>query len=295
DAKVKQFWAANWGDWTARVPYEAGKKYFRVIRQLREDPNDFVKAFLQIDSDYRALLLFTYQSYLWNEGVRRLLQLTFPREHLFPMPYQAGTLLHHTDASPDVLAWLRKLTFPLLAPNSTFTDPKVEEAVKWVLGKEKLKLEDLLIEEAPKLLFFKHEERPVLSHPGKLVIGKPRPDELNRGFTKVNIAFTLPPGSYATLVVKRLFHFGVKRETAEEVAPRVYTKQVEEAAPEERTGPQRSKARVDHKTGEPKKNLNLPPPKLAAPVAVPAKAGFLAQQRERKKLKASRRLENPKR
>ena len=114
----------------ARVPYEAGKKYFRVIRQLRDDPNDFVKAFLQIDSDYRALLLFTYQSYLWNEGVRRLLQLTFPREHLFPMPYQAGTLLHHTDASPDVLAWLKKLTFPLLAPNSTFTDPKVE----WVTG-----------------------------------------------------------------------------------------------------------------------------------------------------------------
>jgi tRNA pseudouridine13 synthase len=295
DAKVKQFWASNWGDWDARVPYEAGKKYFRITRQLREDPNDFVKAFLQIDSDYRALLLFTYQSYLWNEGVRRLLQLKFPREHLFPMPYQAGTLLHHTDTSPDVMAYLKDLTFPLLAPNSTFKDPTVEEAVKWVLGKEKLKLEDLLIEEAPKLLYFKHEERPVLVHPGKLVIGKPRPDELNRGFIKVNIAFTLPPGSYATLVVKRLFHFGVKRETAEEVAPKVYTRvpreDEEEAPREERRAP---KVAVDHKTGLPKKKQ---PAKLAAaaPVPRPAAGGFLAQQRERKKLKASRRLENTKR
>ena len=106
DAKVKQFWATNWGNWTAKVPFDAGRKYFRIIRALRDEPTDFVNAFLQIDADYRALLIFTYQSYLWNEGARRLLQLVFPREQLFPMPYQAGTLLHHTDATPggDALA-----------------------------------------------------------------------------------------------------------------------------------------------------------------------------------------------
>lgn len=275
DAKVKQFWASNWGNWTAKVPFEAGRKYFRIIRALRDDPHDFLKAFLQIDADYRALLLFTYQSYLWNEGARRLLQLVFPREHLFPMPYQAGTLLHHTDASPEVMAWLKDRTFPLLAPDSKFTDPKIEEAVNWVLGKEKLKLEDLRVKDAPKLLFFKHEERPLVVHPGKLVIGKPRPDELNRGFIKVNIAFTLPPGSYATLVVKRLFHFGVEKETPEEVAPRERLKPAE---------PQVSKSKVDHKSGEPKQAKH-------APAAASSTRGFLAAQRERKKLKATRRME----
>lgn len=299
DAKVKKFWADNWGNWTAKVPFEAGKKYFRVIRQLRDEPKNFIKAFLQIDADYRAMLLFTYQSYLWNEGVRRLLQLVFPREHLFPMPYQAGTLLHHTDSTPEVRQYIDKLTFPLLAPDSTFTDPKIEEAVKWVLGKEKLTLEQLRIEEAPKLLYFKHEERPLLVRPGKLVIGKPRPDELNRGFIKVNIAFTLPPGAYATLVVKRLFHFGVQKETPEDVAPRAR----EELPPEqderggERGGargergqkpgqPQKSRSKVDHKSGEAK-----PQP----PRAEGAAPGYLARQKERKKLKASRRMEASKR
>lgn len=284
DAKVKQFWAANWGDWTAKVPYDAGRKYFRIIRALRDEPNDFVNAFLQIDADYRALLIFTYQSYLWNEGARRLLQLVFPREQLFPMPYQAGTLLHHTDASPEVLRYLKDKTFPLLAPNSTFTDPKVEEAVNWVLGKEKLKLEELTIKEAPKLLFFKHEERALIAHPAKLVIGKPRPDELNRGYIKVNIAFTLPPGSYATLVVKRLFHFGVKKEEPEDVAPRPWVDK-----------PQVSKSRFDHKSGEEKKGKLPPRPEAAAAKPIPEKKGFLAQQREAKKLKASRRMENSKR
>jgi tRNA pseudouridine13 synthase len=215
DAKVKAFWRDNWGRWDARVPYEGTRKYHRILKSLRDDPKDFVKAFMQIDSDYRAMLLFTYQSYLWNEGVRRYLQLLLPREHLFPMRYQAGTLLFHRDASPEVLRTLREATFPLLAPDTTFTDPQVEEAVAWVLGKEKLKLADLRIEEEPRRLYFKHEERPLLVFPHKLVIGRTQADDINRGDVKVNVAFTLPPGAYATLVVKRLFHFDYAEDTPE--------------------------------------------------------------------------------
>jgi tRNA pseudouridine13 synthase len=207
DAKVKEFWAQNWGDWNARCPFPSVKKYWRVLKALQNEPTDFVNAFLQIDSDYRAMLLFTYQSYLWNESVRRLLQLTFTREQLFPMPYQAGTLLFHQDATHDQLEYLTTIKVPLLGPTTTFEDTKVAEAVTWVLGREKLKLEELRIKEAPRMLYFKHELRHAMVHPAKLVVGKPRPDEHNRGFMKVNVAFTLPPGSYATLVVKRLFHF----------------------------------------------------------------------------------------
>jgi tRNA pseudouridine13 synthase len=217
DAKVKAFWRDNWGRWNARVPFEGTRKYHRILKSLRDEPGDFVRAFMQIDSDYRAMLLFTYQSYLWNEGVRRYLQLLLPREHLFPMRYQAGTLLFHRDASPEVLRTLRDATFPLLAPDTTFTDPKVEEAVTWVLGREKLKLEDLRIEEEPRRLFFKHEERPLLVFPHKLVIGRTQQDELNRGAVKVNVAFTLPPGAYATLVIKRLFHFEYAEDTPETI------------------------------------------------------------------------------
>lgn len=217
DAKVKQFWRENWGRWDARVPFEGSKKYHRILRSLRDHPTDYLRAFLQIDADYRAMLLFTYQSYLWNEGVRRYLQLLLPREHLFPLRYQAGTLLFHRDASPEVLRTLREATFPLLAPDSTFKDPKVEEAVQWTLGREKIALKDLVIEEARRMMYFKHEERPLLAFPHKLVLGRPQADELNRGSIKVNVAFTLPPGAYATLVVKRLFHFSWREDTAEEI------------------------------------------------------------------------------
>lgn len=220
DAKVKDFWRENWGDWGARCPFAANKKYYRVLNALRDEPNDFLRAFLQIDADYRAMLLFTYQSFLWNEGVRRLLQLSFPREHLFPIPYQAGTLLFHSHGEKQTLDWLRELTFPLVGPTTVFKDPKVQEAMHWVLGREKLTLDQLVIPEARGLLFFKHEERPVLVTPHKLVIGRAGDDEINRGYKKVNVAFTLPPGSYATLVVKRLFHFGITKEDLELRGPK---------------------------------------------------------------------------
>jgi tRNA pseudouridine13 synthase len=218
DAKVKAFWKEHWGQWHRRVPYLAGRKYQRILRVLREDPRDFLSAFLQIDRDYRALILFTYQSFLWNEGVRRLLQLMLPREHLFPHAYQAGVLLFHRDADPEILGFLRRATFPLLGPDSMFHDDKIRQAVEWVLAREKLSLSSLRIPGAPSLLFFKAEERPILIHPEKLVIGRVQSDELNSGHLKVNVAFTLKPGAYATLVIRRLFHFCYREESAEEIA-----------------------------------------------------------------------------
>ncbi|MBI3181373.1 MAG: tRNA pseudouridine(13) synthase TruD [Myxococcales bacterium] len=212
DAQVKKYWRDHWGEWRREPPFAAGRRYARILAALRRNGKDFKGAFLQIDSAYRALQLFAYQSYLWNEGVRRLLQLLLPREQLFPMPYQAGTLLFHRDASAETLQFLRKASFPLLAPGSTIGEGRVREAVEWVLGKEKLTLEKLLVPGAERILFFKHEDRPVLVYPRKLVLGKPEPDELNRPLFKMNVAFTLPPGSYATLVVKRLFRFAWREE-----------------------------------------------------------------------------------
>jgi tRNA pseudouridine13 synthase len=270
DAKVKAFWKAHWGEWGRRVPFEANRKYERILRSLREHPTDYVRAFLQIDADYRALLLFTYQSYLWNEGVRRLLQLTLPREQLFPLRYQAGTLLFHRDASPDVLRYLKEATFPLLGPDSTFTDAGVREAVEWVLGKEKLRLSDLRIEKAPKLLFFKHEERPMLVQPHKLVLGKPGQDELNRGMRKVNVAFTLPPGAYATLVIKRLFHFVHREDTAEDIRATQRARVEREPAPE-----------TERQHEKPSRPLHTP-----AHIEPTPPLGFRARQKAKKAAKA---------
>ncbi|HLV60273.1 MAG TPA: tRNA pseudouridine(13) synthase TruD [Fredinandcohnia sp.] len=215
DAKVKRFWAEHWGDWTKRCPYKGTAKYRHILQHLQENPKDWAGAFMHIEQRYRTLLLYEYQSYLWNEGVRRLLLDVLPEEEMISLRYQAGRLLFPRVLSREQFEDLKARTFPLLGPDSTFDDARTARAVFETLERERIRLDDLALPHMPGL-FFKHEERPVVVIPGKLVVGKPRPDELNRGRLKVNVAFTLPPGAYATLVTRRLFWFSELEQEAKE-------------------------------------------------------------------------------
>jgi tRNA pseudouridine13 synthase len=214
DARVKQFWKENWGHWERKNPYPGADRYDLVVRWLRKHPGDFLGAFLRTEPRWRGLQVFAYQSWLWNEGVKAYLRDVVGVERLVSIRYQAGTLLFPRELDRELSRELRDRTFPLLAPQTTFQDSRVERAALSVLAREKQVLADLRVKDAPQI-HFDPEERPLLVHPGKLVVGEARQDELNRGRLRVNLAFTLPPGAYATLVVKRLFWWtlqpGVKK------------------------------------------------------------------------------------
>jgi tRNA pseudouridine13 synthase len=131
-------------------------------------------------------------------------------------------------------------------------------------------LADLAVPGTPEI-HFEPEERPLVSFPGRLAVGEARDDELNEGRLRVNVAFTLEPGAYATLVVKRLFQWtleprrdaegrGRRRAPRPELPPR--------SAPE----------------GAP-----APPPKEGAPAVPEPRLGFLARKRAEKEARKARR------
>jgi tRNA pseudouridine13 synthase len=204
DAKVKQFWKDHWGEWERRNPYPGAERYAPVLRWLRLHPKDHLGAFLRTEPRWRALQVFAYQSWLWNEGVKQYLREVVGVSRLASIQYQAGTLLFPRSLDAEQARLLRERTFPLLAPESRIEDPAARRAALSVLEREGMTLDSLRVPGAPQI-HFDHEERPLLVHPGKLVVSEPQRDELNRGRLRVNVAFTLAPGSYATLVVKRLF------------------------------------------------------------------------------------------
>ncbi len=207
DAKVKAFWRDHWGDWGARCPFPGVARYAGILRRLQTDPEDFRGAVLSIEPRERALIVFTYQSFLWNEGVKLLLLDAIGRAPLCQIPYQAGALLFPRDAPAALLPLLRRGTFPLLAPETPLPDGPIGRAITTVLQREKLALSSLRIPGTP--LFFRHEERPIAVFPDKLVVGKAERDEHFPGRLRVNLAFTLPPGAYATLVVRRLLWYAI--------------------------------------------------------------------------------------
>jgi tRNA pseudouridine13 synthase len=220
DARVKAFWKEHWGEWGRRNPYPGAERYARIIRWLREHPKDHLGAFLRTEPRWRALQVFAYQSWLWNEGVKQYLRKVVGVARLVAIRYQAGTLLFPRSLGAGLARLLEGRTFPLLAPDSRIEDPEVRRAALSVLEREDMTLDSLRVPGAPQI-HFDHEERPLLVRPGKLVVGESRPDELNRGRFRVNVAFTLGPGAYATLVVKRLFFWTLEPGRRTRPAPRV--------------------------------------------------------------------------
>ncbi len=261
DAKVKAFWRDHWGEWQLRAPHEAGKRYAPVLRRLREDPTDFKGAFLHIDRRIRAMALFELQSFVWNEGVKRYIRERVPPAELIGLRYQAGSLVLPRALPRELRDELWAKTFPLLAPDSTFEDDRVRDAAIGALRAQQLALEDLHVPQTPQL-FFRHEERPLFVVPGKLRVNPPRPDELNRGRQKVNLSFTLPPGAYATLVVRRVLWFATESRGGAESVGRAWGQPVAEHS-----------APAPPRTPEPR----------------PPKAGFLERQRRAKEERARRR------
>ncbi len=215
DARVKAFWKEHWGAWDRRNPHPGAERYQAVVRWLRNHPDDYRGALLRTEPRWRALQVFAYQSWLWNEGVKQFLRDVVGVAHLVAIRYQAGTLLFPRELDAEQTRRLRDATFPLLAPATKFEDPRVERAALSVLAREDMTLASLAVPGTPEI-HFEPEERPLLVHPGRLALGEAQPDEMNHDRLRVNVAFTLPPGAYATLVVKRLFHWTLEphREAA---------------------------------------------------------------------------------
>jgi tRNA pseudouridine13 synthase len=277
DARVKGFWGEHWGEWDRRNPFPGAEKYGGVVKHLKRHPDDFRGALLRTEPRWRALQVFTYQSWLWNEGVKAYLRAVVGVRRLVSIRYQAGTLLFPRELDGDLARLLSGRAFPLLAPSTQFHDPEVERSALSVLGREDMALGDLAVPGTPEI-HFDPEDRPLLVQPGRLTLGEAREDELNEGKLRVNVAFTLPPGAYATLVVKRLFHWTLEPQGRERHAP-------VERRPRRRKGDRadgQAGARAPAPGGEP------------APAPAPASAepqGFLARKRAEKAARAARRAE----
>lgn len=282
DAQVKQWFAENWGYWDLTPP-RGGAKYMPLIQWLREEPKDFAGALLRLDSRLRAMVVFEFQSALWNDSVRRWLRTQVPGTDLLGLRYQLGDLEFPRAVPKDLAPLWPDMTFPLVASDSTFTDSTIEHACLAALRKEKLTLASLK-QTRLDAFHFKHEERPLVVMPGKLRASEPKPDEANRGRNKVVLSFTLPPGAYATLVVRRTLWYALPEH--EEEAPPTPRRERSVRAPREKKAPSEEQQQATSESSR-----TAPAATEAAEPHAPKK-GFLELQRDRKAAKAAARAQN---
>ena len=166
----------------------------RHVIEAYSETKDWREAYEAIPQKSRFLYVSAYQSYLWNECIKELLWRSGGT--VYEVQYVLGTLAFY-DKPPKSLP----ASFKLVGPKARYTalEAKILERV---LAREGLKMSQFDISSTGN--FFKPYERAVVIRPEGFSISAPARDELGQQFKTV-LRFQLPKGSYATVVIKRLF------------------------------------------------------------------------------------------
>jgi tRNA pseudouridine13 synthase len=193
-------------DWNNLVHLQVHTKVFTSVIKEYIKTKDWRAAYRKIPAHLREMYVNAYQSFLWNECVKEILKNSVEKKKLYPVEYAVGSLLFFTGLSPQEHERI-PLTFQTISDHMIVTDTE-QQIIDRVLTKEGLQHPDFRIETETGN-FFKTRAREILLLPKDFMISEPEHDELNsteqRKLFKMKISFSLPKGSYATLITKRLF------------------------------------------------------------------------------------------
>ncbi len=199
--KRKRELLVNWGDWQKcldLVPLEGRA----AIKHLLVQPRDFEGAIKLLPRVFLELFINAYQSWLWNETLRQLLVDLNLAD--YQVNYRFGWMVFYRDLTSRDRHFLNELTIPAPAPKAEFNSEKVARAMQMVLENQGLDLKDLKLKFRIKGLFFKPFLRRAIFQPRQMKMGCAETDDLYPGRYKLKLIFTLPAGSYATVLIKRL-------------------------------------------------------------------------------------------
>jgi tRNA pseudouridine13 synthase len=197
--RVKTLLRDRWGDWAGLAAALPRSPERSIASYLAGHPGAFGFAFEILDPNLRILFVSAYQSYLWN---RTLVDLLRGLPDTFEVPYAAGKHLFFRALAPGVHDRLCELEIPLVAPGQAL-EGAAGEAAGRILAEEGVEPRQFRLKRLRRT-FFGKGRRPALVAPAALSAAAGE-DELNRGRKKVSLRFELPRGSYATILLKRLF------------------------------------------------------------------------------------------
>lgn len=195
--KTKQLARDHWGQWGELVKQlKRNMIERRIAGHLRKHPADFAHAFELLDHNLRRLYVSAYQSYLWNLKLMQVLRDAIPESELFRKKYEMGELLFYHTLESKTREKLAALEIPYHTHQSEPDEILKAEGIE----PSQLKLKGL------RSTYFSKGRRPAIVFPKDLGEPEISPDDLNPGKSKAALTFKLPRGSYATVLVKRIFH-----------------------------------------------------------------------------------------
>ena len=197
----RQFMEENWGDWGVCLKVAKGE-YAPVLRHLVAEPKDFEGALRWVRRDLMELFLNAYQSYLWNETLSALIVSFGLKSETVSI--SECEVLFYLSLNPEARRFFEEYAIPAAGQGTELSSERMARVVNMVLLREGLTLRDMKPAMRIHGLFFKPFLRPGVVTPREIRVSESEPDEMYPGRLKMTLECVLPPGSYATILIKRL-------------------------------------------------------------------------------------------
>src|SRR3989337_203468 len=175
----------------------------KVLTYLRDYPRDFVKAINLINPRLLSLFIAAYQSYIWNEMVGEFTKINLPENKLIKFSYTAGEMVFYKALPKGLFKEFAETQIPLIDHKVKFQGEKIKEIGEGVMKTEGVEIENFRLNKIKKA-FFKSVSRRLIVIPEGLELSDSGSDEISPNKNKLTISFTLPSGSYATVLLRRL-------------------------------------------------------------------------------------------
>ena len=164
---------------------------WKVKDYLLKNKTDSVGAIRILPKRLLKMYVHAYQSYLWNDTLARYLKLKKWKE----VSYSQGKLIF--------VKVKENLPVPLIGFGVEI-DEQFKGIIEEIMKKEDLSFSDFIIRQIPELSL-EGSWRDAFVPVQDFKVGTIEEDDLNTGKKKVKVSFTLGKGSYATMVIRRLF------------------------------------------------------------------------------------------
>ncbi len=152
---------------------------------------DYVGALRRFDKRILRIYLHAYQSFLFNEVLKEYIKLNFK-----DYKQKEGFLFLDLKEKID-------LKIPLFNFDTEFKDKNIEEIYLTILKREGMDKKEFLIREMPELINLGVERDGFVKV--EKISYKYDFDDMNKGKLKCVLSFRLPAGSYATILLKKIF------------------------------------------------------------------------------------------